>query len=178
MMAGSIKILKWSQDNRCLYGNDVWIKAAAGGNLELLKYVFNTNYDHKYLFHPNNCMVVLGLTLSKAKSGNSLYVSTQGLSNVTTSSFDVFYPLVVTTPPPGPVTAGTPFGLAVSVKNRLWKRGHIVQRESHALPVQLCPAAPPDTLRGMLTVAAVHGVATFSRADAGPGWHIWADAQR
>jgi hypothetical protein len=84
--------------------------------------------------------------------------------------------LVVTTPPPGSIAPGVPFGMTVTVE-----KSQAGVDTSYNGPVSLQLTANPDgaTLGGTLTVNATNGVATFSNLtlnSAGVGYAITASS--
>ena len=104
-----------------------------------------------------------GLTLNKAGSGATLGVSGAGVSSTTTGAVAVTAAtasqLVVTTAPPGNVTAGSGFGLVVMAEDPF---GNV--NPNFASNVTLALANNPNgaSLGGILAVNAAAGVATFS----------------
>jgi hypothetical protein len=96
-----------------------------------------------------------GLTINRIATGYTLQASSSGLT-ATTALFNVTDTLVVTTPPPSTVTAGSPFGLVVTAEDGLGKvdpsfSGSVAVANSSGFP-----------LGGTLAANAVNGVATFS----------------
>jgi hypothetical protein len=101
------------------------------------------------------------LTLDKLGTGYTLQAAAAGLPGATSLPFDLTDQLVVTTPPPDSITAGTPFGLAVEIDRQ---SGEVDTSFQGAVTIALnnFSDGPTDLLRGTLTVAVAHGVATFS----------------
>jgi dUTPase len=104
-----------------------------------------------------------GLSLDVAGIGLTLQVSDSGLPAVTTSPFTVTAigatQLVLTSPPPTTLTAGSPFGLQLAAED---KYGNL--DPSFTQPVTLTLASNPGggTLGGTTTVAFGNGLANFS----------------
>jgi len=101
-----------------------------------------------------------GLTLNQLANSYTLRVSSTGLTAATTAAVNVTAAgvaakLVVTTPPPGSVTAGDAFGFAVTAED---SSGNVDTSFSGNVTV----AVNDGTLNGTVTVAASQGVATFS----------------
>ncbi len=67
--------------------------------------------------------------------------------------------LAITTQPPASVTAGSTFGLAVTVEDRI---GDVITSYNGSVTIALSNNPGAGTLGGTLTVTAVNGVATFS----------------
>jgi hypothetical protein len=102
-----------------------------------------------------------GLTLNNPGSGYTLLASSPGLTAGTSSPFNVTNDqLVITTPPPSSITAGSSFGLVVSVENGQGNVDTSFNGSVTVAPVSFC--GPGATLGGTLTVTAVNGVASFS----------------
>jgi hypothetical protein len=99
----------------------------------------------------------LEMTISKAGSGYTLQATSDGLTTGTSSPFAITDQLVVTTQPPGSVTAGAAFGLVAEVEDGL---RNVVS--SYNGNVTLSNEYDGGILGGTLTVSAVNGVATFS----------------
>ena len=97
-----------------------------------------------------------GLTIDKLGTGYIVQASAAGL-NSTTTEFNVTDQLVVTTPPPGAIAAGSPFGLVVTAEDG---QGNV--DISFTGSVSVYNNYYYGALRGTLTVQAVNGVATFS----------------
>lgn len=95
-------------------------------------------------------------TLNKPASGYTLQATSSGLTAGTSAAFIVTDQLVVTTQPPGTITAGAGFGLVVTVEDGLGNpdtsfNGNVTVSAGHG-----------GTLAGTRTVAASSGVATFA----------------
>jgi hypothetical protein len=102
-----------------------------------------------------------GLALDKPASGYTLTVSSTGLSGATTTAFNatvsgIAARLVVTTPPPATVSAGSSFGLAVTAED---SSGTVDTTFTGSVTLAVNDGA---TLGGTVTATAVAGVATFS----------------
>ena len=108
----------------------------------------------------NGAATFSGLTISNLGSGYTLQASSSGLTAAITAPFNVSDQLTITTAPPNTVTAGSPFGLVVTVENG---PGNVDNSFNGSVTVS-DPMMMMDgnTLRGTLTVTAVNGVATFS----------------
>ncbi len=104
-----------------------------------------------------------GLTLTTAASGDTLVVTSSGLSEAETSAITVT-PLAasqvgITQQPPGSVTAGSGFGLQAAIEDMY---GNVVTAASGTLTVSLANNPGGATLGGTLTATTSQGVATFS----------------
>ena len=103
------------------------------------------------------------LTLETAAPGETLTVSGGGLSNATTDDITVAAApathLVVTTEPPGSLTAGSAFGLVVSAEDGF---GNVDPSFDGGVTLALASNPGGATLGGTVTVTAGAGVATFS----------------
>jgi hypothetical protein len=101
------------------------------------------------------------LTISKPGSGYTLQASSTGLSSGTSPAFAVTNDqLVVTTPPPASIAAGSAFGLVVKAENG---SGAVDSSFTGSVAVALdSQGGSSGTLSGTLTVQATGGVATFS----------------
>jgi uncharacterized repeat protein (TIGR01451 family) len=103
------------------------------------------------------------LTLDKAGTGATLNVSTSGLSTVPTNSFNVnpgtATQLVVTTEPPGNVTAGVGFSMIVTAEDAF---GNVDPTFKSGVSVALLNNPAGDTLGGTALVSATGGVARFN----------------
>ena len=104
-----------------------------------------------------------GLTLTKAASGYTILVSSDGLSGATSSSITATpapaSQLVITQPPPSSVTAGSGFGLQATIEDAY---DNVETSESGSVSVALANNPIGATLGGTLSVAASNGVAAFS----------------
>ncbi len=104
-----------------------------------------------------------GLILDKAGTGYTLQVTGNWLASATTSAFDVTAAaatqLVVTTQPPGSVTASYTFGLVVSAEDPY---GNVDPTFNGGMAVALSNNPGGATLGGTLTATAQSGVATFT----------------
>ena len=105
-----------------------------------------------------------GLTLANPGSGYTLQATASALSSATTTPFNVTAAgvatqLVVSSPPPKSVTAGSPFGLVVEAED---DSGALDTSFSGSVTLALLNNSGSGTLGGTLTVPAVGGVATFS----------------
>ena len=96
------------------------------------------------------------LTVNKLGDGYAVQAISTSLPAAVSPIFDVVDQLVVSTPPPSSITAGTPFGLVVTVENGL---GSTDTSYNGAVTITNQDGNP---LGGNLTVTAVDGVATFS----------------
>ena len=104
-----------------------------------------------------------GLTLDKAGAGATLRASGTGLSSTTTGTITVTAAttgqLVVTTPPPGSVTAGSGFGLIVTDEDPF---GNVNPNFTVSVTLALANNPNAATLGGTFTINASAGVATFA----------------
>ena len=104
-----------------------------------------------------------GLTLTKAASGYTLYVSGSGPIPTTTSTITVSpavaTQLAITQPPPSTVKVSTPFGMQASIKDAY---GNVVTTASGTVSVAFANNPTGATLGGTLTVSASGGVASFT----------------
>ena len=104
-----------------------------------------------------------GLTLNKAASGYTLYVSGSGLGEGITSAITVTpaapTQLVITTQPPATVKLNGAFGLQASIEDQY---GNVVTSDTNTVTVAFANNPTGATLSGTLSVAASQGVATFS----------------
>ena len=104
-----------------------------------------------------------GLTLDEFGAGATIRASAAILSPATTDVIAVTAAtatqLVVTTPPPGSVTAGLGFGLVVKAEDRL---GNIDPTFTGSVTLALANNPNGATLGGTLAVNASRGVAMFS----------------
>ncbi len=103
-----------------------------------------------------------GLVLDTAGTGYSLQASDGGLTT-TANAFSVTPApatrLVVTTPPPGTMTAGSDFGLTVSAEDAF---GNLATTFDNIVSVALTSAAAGVGISGTTTVTSAVGVATFA----------------
>src|SRR5205807_1562773 len=120
------------------------------------------------------------LTLDKASSGYTLQTSSPGLGAAVTSSITVqagtATQLVVATPPPSSITAGSGFGLVVSGEDPF---GNVDPNFARSVSVLLAGNPGGGPLGGTLTASASSGVATFSNLTlnkAGSGYALQASA--
>src|SRR5262249_5198455 len=107
-----------------------------------------------------------GLTLSTPGTGYTLQATSAGLTATTSRALDVMPPgvathLVLTTPPPSSVAAGTNFGLTVMAED---SRGVVDTSFNGTVTLVLnnYSGSPTSTLGGTRTLTAVNGVAAFS----------------
>jgi hypothetical protein len=104
-----------------------------------------------------------GLTLNKVGSGYALKATSGSLTAATTTAFTVTSAaasqLVVSSQPPSSVTAGSGFGLTITVEDRF---GNVVSSFTGKVTIALAANPSGSTLGGTLTVTAVKGLATFS----------------
>jgi streptogramin lyase len=103
------------------------------------------------------------LTLNKAAAGYTFLVSSSALGSATTSAVTVnpaaASQLLITQPPPSSVTAGSGFGLQATIEDPY----HNVETgDSGTVTVALENNPTGATLGGTLSVAASHGLASFS----------------
>ncbi len=119
-----------------------------------------------------------GLTLDQAGTGYTIQATASGLSAATTQSFDVTpatpAQLVVTTEPASAITAGTGFGLSVSVEDVY---GNLETSYGGNLALTLIGGPGGASFSGTLTLPASGGVADFSGLTldrAGTGYAIQA----
>jgi hypothetical protein len=119
-----------------------------------------------------------GLTLTTAGTGYTLQVTSSLLTPGLTSPFNVTPAepsrLVVSAQPPNSVTAGTGFGLAISVEDAY---GNLETTYDDEVSVALVSGLAGSDLGGTLTVPAIDGVAAFSGlrlTTAGDGYLIQA----
>jgi hypothetical protein len=104
-----------------------------------------------------------GLTLDAAGTGYTLQASSGNLPVVTTTSFNIVAAaasqVVVTTQPPTSVTAGSAFGLSVTIEDAF---GNPVASDDTGVSIALASNPGGATLGGTLAANAVNGVAAFS----------------
>ncbi|HZW33685.1 MAG TPA: hypothetical protein VFF52_23390, partial [Isosphaeraceae bacterium] len=114
-----------------------------------------------------------GLTVDRAGPGDSLQVTSDGLTAATTTSFAVSPApaarLVVTVQPPATITAGSGFGVVVAAVDPF---GNIDSSFDGAVSLAVAGQAGGGSFGGPITVAAIGGVArvsglTLTRAGAG-----------
>ena len=103
------------------------------------------------------------LTLNEIGDGYTILAAATGLSSATTAGVDVTAPpathLVLATPPPGELTAGTGFGLVVNAED---DQGLIDPTYKSTVTIALAGGPTGASLGGTVTVTANQGVATFS----------------
>jgi hypothetical protein len=104
-----------------------------------------------------------GLTLNKVGTGYSLQASANGLPVATTNSLTVApgtaTKIVLTTPPPSTIIAGSPFGLTASAEDAL---GNVDPTYTGTVAVSLSANPGGSLLGGTTAIAASNGVASFS----------------
>jgi hypothetical protein len=114
-----------------------------------------------------------GLTVDRAGSGDTLQVTSDGLSTATTRSFAVGPApadrLIVTVQPPATTTAGVGFGLVVAAEDPF---GNVDPSFGGGITVTLPGRSGGGSLAGPITVAPIDGLAhfpglTLTRAGAG-----------
>jgi len=106
----------------------------------------------------NGVATFSGLTIDEIGTNYTLQATASGLTNGTSSPFDVDDQLVVTSVPPSSVVAGSPFSISVSAEN-----GAGVVDASYDGSVTIDDETfTLGSSTGSLTVQAVNGVATFS----------------
>src|SRR5262249_44037545 len=101
--------------------------------------------------------------LNKAASGYTLQVTGGGLTAATTGSISITAgaatQLVVTTPPPATITAGSAFGLTITAEDAL---GNVATTFSVSVTLALSSNPGGGRRGGTLTVPAASGVAVSS----------------
>jgi len=111
----------------------------------------------------NGVATFSGLTLNKAASGYTLYVSASGLGAGVTSAITVTpaaaTQLVITQQPPTTVKVNTGLGFQASIEDQY---GNVVTTAANTVNVALANNPTGATLGGTLSVTASQGVATFS----------------
>jgi hypothetical protein len=111
----------------------------------------------------NGIATFSGLTIDQAGAGYSLQVGASGFKSVTSAGFDVRPAapahLVISTPPPPSVTAGSGFGLAILVEDSF---GNTETAFDGTVSLALANNPGATTLGGRLTTTALGGVAGFS----------------
>ena len=104
-----------------------------------------------------------GLTLISVVSGNTLHITSSGLVSADTGAFNVIAApasqLVVTTPPPGVVTAGSEFGAAVSAEDPF---GNVDPNFHGSVTLSLASDPGGSPLVGPREVTTNSGVAIFT----------------
>ena len=104
-----------------------------------------------------------GLTLTKAGSGYTILISSNGLSGATTSAITITpapaSQLLIKQQPPDSVTAGSGFGLKATIEDPY---GNVEAGDSGTVTVALADNPTGTTLGGTLSAAAKSGVASFS----------------
>jgi streptogramin lyase len=110
----------------------------------------------------NGLATFSNLLLNQPADGYTINVSSAGLTGATTNAFNVTpttaTQLVVTTPPPGSVSAGATFELIVSAENA---SGNVVTTDNQSVTVTLGANPGGSALGGTLAVTAQQGVAVF-----------------
>jgi hypothetical protein len=103
------------------------------------------------------------LTLNKVGTGYSLQLSASGLPMAQTNTLTVAPAtatrIVLTTPPPSTIIAGSPFGLTAAAEDPL---GNIDPTYTGTVAVALSANPGGSLLGGTTAIAASNGVATFS----------------
>ncbi len=103
-----------------------------------------------------------GLELTDAGQDDTIAAASGSLAGATSAAFAVTpaapAQLVVAQPPPPTVTAGVPFGLAISVEDAF---GNLVTTAANAIALKLSGGNPAATFGGKTTVNAAAGVAAF-----------------
>ena len=103
------------------------------------------------------------LTLNEPGDGYTILATANGLTSVTTAGFDVTEPpathLVLATPPPSELAAGTGFGLVVDAED---DQGQIDTNYNSTVTVALAGGPSGASLGGTVSVTANDGVATFN----------------
>jgi hypothetical protein len=103
------------------------------------------------------------LTLNKIATGATLLAASSGLGGVTTGAITVIpaaaAQLVVTTEPPGSVTAGGAFGIQVEAVDAF---GNVATTFSGSVALDLAGSPGGGSLNGVDTATAVMGSATFA----------------
>jgi len=103
------------------------------------------------------------LTLDTAANGYTIQATSTGLTSATTNTFDVTpaaaSQLLVTTQPPGTVTAGTTFGLTITAEDRY---DNVATGFTGSVAVALKSNPGGGTLAGTVSLNASAGVAAFS----------------
>ena len=104
-----------------------------------------------------------GLTLNKLGSGYTLAVTSSGLASATSTAITVVpgsaTQLLITSEPPGTVTAGVGFGLTVTAEDI---DGNVASGFTGSETIALAANPGSSTLGGTLTVSATSGIATFT----------------
>ncbi len=104
-----------------------------------------------------------GLTLDLVDTGYTLKATTSAFAAVQTGAFSVVpataSKLVITSQPPATTTAGSAFGLAVTLEDKF---GNVATSYSGSVTVALSSNPDKSTLGGTLTATVTSGVATFS----------------
>jgi hypothetical protein len=108
------------------------------------------------------------VTIDQPGSGYTLQATAAGLSSSTTAPITVApagtgTQLVVTSPPPSSIAAGSPFGLVVKAEDSF---GNVIASFNGSVTI----ADTSGDLSGTLTVNAVAGVATFSGLSIDQAW--------
>lgn len=134
----------------------------------LLKATLGTGTGNAMLAGPVTAMAsqglasFVGLAVDRAGNGDTIQVSGNGLSGVTTAAFDVTpaaaTQLVVTAQPPAVVTAGDPFGLSVAAVDPY---GNAVTSFGGQVTIALGKDPGQGVLNGAATATMSRGVAAF-----------------
>ena len=114
----------------------------------------------------NGVATFSGLTLDTADTGYTLVATATGLTSATTGSFNVVAAgsskLVVATQPPATANVDDVFGLTIDVNDAY---GNLATSFDGNVTMAVASNPGDSTLGGVLTVAAVNGVASFSDLD-------------
>jgi hypothetical protein len=128
----------------------------------------------------NGVAVFTNLQLDRAGTGYVLQAISNGLTAGTTAAFSVTggaaTHLVVSVPPPGSVSTASNFGLSVAAEDAL---GNVDPGFHGNVTIALSSDPGGAALGGLLTTAAVNGIATFSGLTldrAGSGYVLQANA--
>ena len=121
-----------------------------------------------------------GLTVDQAGSNYTIQAASTGLTNGTTTSFNVVAAgpaqLAISPQPPGSITAGSPFGFTVAIEDTF---GNPVSSFVGGVTIELAGGPSGGALGGSLTVPVSSGLAAFSNLaldTAGSGYTIQATA--
>jgi subtilase family serine protease len=111
----------------------------------------------------NGVATFSGLTLNALGTGYTIQATSSGLGSVTTSPFNVVAgaaaALVLTSQPGSSVTAGSGFGLSVTVKDAF---GNVVSSYNGSVNLAISSNPGGSTLSGTTTVTVANGVASFN----------------